>query len=163
MTWNSIRLNFLKKTSMLNPVKSLRFIKYHSSGSPRPVKSSSNSIRCSCHKIWSWSRRPKTILEIRKRPHFCRWSTILLFTSFFKDFSNHRKVTNRAALFSCWPFPNMLVCKKVLAYSSLEPPLEYNQQGLTNCMHGDDCAFNMHAKSSPCAQNYKHINQSKHL
>ena len=43
-----------------------------------------NSIRCNGQKICSWSRRPKTILEIRKRPHFSRWSTILLFTSFSK-------------------------------------------------------------------------------
>ena len=27
---------------------------------------------------------------------------------FFKDFTNHRKKTNRAALLSCRPFPNIL-------------------------------------------------------
>ena len=70
LTWNSIRLKFVKKTSMPNPVKSLGYIKCHSSSSPRPVKSPSNSIRYNCDKISSWSRRPKTILEIRKKKTF---------------------------------------------------------------------------------------------
>ena len=72
LSWNSIRLNFVKKTSIPNPVKS----------SPRPAKSPSNSIRHNYQKIRSWSRRPKTIRKIRG--DFCRWSTILLFTSFSK-------------------------------------------------------------------------------
>ena len=67
LTWNSIRLQFVKKTSMLNPAKSLGYIKCHSSSSPRPVESPSNSIRYNCEKICSWSRKPKTILEIRKK------------------------------------------------------------------------------------------------
>ena len=33
------------------------------------------------------------------------WSTIL---SFFKDFTNHSKKTNRAVDFSCRPFPNIV-------------------------------------------------------
>ena len=36
-------------------------------------------------------------------------------------------------------------------------------QGLTNCMHGDKCAHNVHAKRFLRAQNYMHVNQSKHL
>ena len=43
-----------------------------SSSSCRPVKNPSNSIRYNCKKNCSWSSRPKTILEIRKRPHFSR-------------------------------------------------------------------------------------------
>ena len=107
LTWNSIRLKFVKKTSVLNlfefstiascfnilssynhwslrqlymvtttvtkgmpnSVKTLGYIKCHSS-SPRPVKSPSNSIRHNCQKIFSWSRRPKTITEIRKKARF---------------------------------------------------------------------------------------------
>ena len=65
-TWNSIRLKFVKKTSMQNPVKSLGYIKCHSSSSPRSVKNPSNSME----KICSWSRRPKIILEIRKKATF---------------------------------------------------------------------------------------------
>ena len=69
LTWNSIKLKFVKKTSMPNSIESLGYIKCYSSSSPRPVKSPSNSIRYNCRKICSWSRRPKTILEIRKKGH----------------------------------------------------------------------------------------------
>ena len=65
LTWNSTRVKFVKKTSMPNPVKSLGYIKCYSSSSPRCVKSPSNSIRCNCERICSWSRRPKKMLEIR--------------------------------------------------------------------------------------------------
>ena len=67
----------------------------HSSSSPRPAKSPNNSIKYNCQKISSWSRRPKTILEIRKRPHFSRWSTILLFTSFSTLLTTERSLTGR--------------------------------------------------------------------
>ena len=54
----------VKRTSMPNPVKC------YSSSSPRPVKSPSNFVRYNCQKIWSSSRRPKTMLEIRKNATF---------------------------------------------------------------------------------------------
>ena len=38
-------IKLAKKTSMPNPIKSLEYIKCYSSGTPRPVKSPSNSIR----------------------------------------------------------------------------------------------------------------------
>ena len=101
----TIRLTFVKKTCMPNPAKSLGYIKCHSLSSPRPVESPSNSIRYK--KICRWSKRPKTILEIRKRSQFSRWLTNLLFTT-FKNFTNHRKKTNRVAVFSSRPFPNIL-------------------------------------------------------
>ena len=69
--------------------------------------------------------------------------------NFFKDFTNQRKKTNRAVVLDVdlkkqgpqmWPSNNLenktpsdiywriqLVCMKVQAQSSLEPPLEYNQ------------------------------------
>ena len=76
-----------------------------------------------------------------------------IINKFFKNFTNHRKKTNRAVNFSCKPFPNILkhgppvkpsnnlenktpsdtywrvqlVCKNFQAHSSLEPPLEYNR------------------------------------
>ena len=96
LTWNSVRLEFVEKTSMPNPVKSLGYIKCYSSSSSRPIKSPSNSIRCNCKKICSWLRRPKTILKIRKRPYFSRWSTILLFLSFSKTLlTTERRLTGR--------------------------------------------------------------------
>ena len=60
---NFARLKFVNKT---NPVKSLGYIKCYSSCSLRTIKNPSNSIRYNCQKICSWSRRPKTILEIKK-------------------------------------------------------------------------------------------------
>ena len=65
--WPDLRLRFLKKAGMLNSVESLGYIKCYSSSIPRPVKSPGNSIRYNCKKICSWSRRPKTIPEIRKK------------------------------------------------------------------------------------------------
>ena len=86
-------------TSIPNPAKSLGYIKCYSSSSPRSAKSPSNSIRRNCQKICSWLRRSKTILEMAKRPHFSRWSTILLFTSFSKTLLTiERRLTGRQFL-----------------------------------------------------------------
>ena len=65
LAWNSIRRKFMKKTGSTNSVENLGYIRCYSSSSPRPVKSLSNSVTHNCQKICSWSRRPKTILEIR--------------------------------------------------------------------------------------------------
>ena len=72
LTWNSIRPKFGKKTSMSNSVdESLGYVNCYSSSSPRPViKSSNNSVRYNCQKICICLRRPKTILEIRKKARF---------------------------------------------------------------------------------------------
>ena len=59
----------MKKTSMSNPVKSLGYIKCYSSSSPRPVKTSSNSIRYNCQKICSCSRRPKNHTGNQKKDY----------------------------------------------------------------------------------------------
>ena len=69
LTWNSIRPKPVKKTRMSNSVKSFWYIKCYSSSSSRPVKSPSNCIRHKRQKICSWSRRPKTMLEIREKKH----------------------------------------------------------------------------------------------
>ena len=101
LIWNSIRLKFLKKTHMLNPIKNFEYIKCYSSSSLAPVKSPSNSIRYICQKICSWLRRPKTILEFRKRSHFSMWSTIALFKSFSKTLlTTERILTNSMVVFS---------------------------------------------------------------
>ena len=60
----------MRKTSIPNSVKSFRYIKCYNLSSPRPVKTPSNSIRYNCLKICSWSKRLKTILEIRKQAIF---------------------------------------------------------------------------------------------
>ena len=81
LTWNSIRLTFVKKTSVPSSVKSLEYIKRYSTRSPRLVKSHRNSIRYNCQKICSWSRRPKTTLEIRKKD---------IIYKFLKNFKSNR-------------------------------------------------------------------------
>ena len=69
LIWNSIRLGFVK-TSTPNSIKSLGHIRCYSLSGPRPAKSPSNFIRYNCQKICSWSRRPKTIMEIIKKTTF---------------------------------------------------------------------------------------------
>ena len=98
----------MKKTSMPNPLKSMGNIKCHSLSSPRPGKRPSNSIRYNCEKISSLSRRPKTILEIRKKTTFLQVTNNAIIYNLFKDFTNHRKKTNRAVVFSSRPFSNIL-------------------------------------------------------
>ena len=98
----------VKKTSMLNPVKSLGYIKYYSSSSPRPLQAltilSDTTVRTSAV---DWEDlKPYWKSEIRLGSS--SWSTILLFPSFFKDFPNHRKETNWVRVFSRRPFPNSL-------------------------------------------------------
>ena len=76
LTWNCIRLKFVKNTSMpTRPCKRLGYIKCYNSSGPRPVKSPSNFIRYNFQKVCSISRRPKTILEIWKKTHFLIWSS----------------------------------------------------------------------------------------
>ena len=107
LTWNFIKLNFMKKTSMSNSVTSLGYIECYSSSSLRHVKSPSNSIRHNCQMIFSWSKRIKTILEIRKKGHISLGDRQCYY-KFFGDFTNQRKKTNRAVIFSSRPFPNIL-------------------------------------------------------
>ena len=95
-TWNSIRLEFVRKNSMKSPVKSFGYIKCYSSISPRPIKILCNSIKKNSQKICSWRRRPETILGFRKRPSFLSWSASLLFTSFRKILLNtERRLTGQ--------------------------------------------------------------------
>ena len=82
--------------------------KCQSSSGPRPIKSASNSIRYNCEKICSRSRRPRTILEIRKKATFFYVINNPIIYKFFKDFTNYRKKTDRAVVFSWRSFPNIL-------------------------------------------------------
>ena len=67
-----------------------------------------NSIRHNCQKICSWLRKPKTILEIRKKDIFLNVISNPIICKFFKDFTNHRKKTNRAVVISSRPFLGLL-------------------------------------------------------
>ena len=79
------------KTSMPNPVGSLGYIKCYNSRSPRSIKRTGNSVRYNCQKICSWPRRPKTILETRKKAAFLYVISDTIIYKFFKDFTNHIK------------------------------------------------------------------------
>ena len=60
-------LSLWKKTSMPQPFESLRYIMCHNSIARDLLKKLSNSNRCNCQKVWSWSRRPeisKTVIVI---------------------------------------------------------------------------------------------------
>ena len=104
LTWNLIRLMFVKKTSMWNCQKP--YIMCYSSIIPRTMKSLSNFIRKNCQKICSWSSRPEPKMEIRKMVKF--FINKFFLYKFFNDVTKHRKKTNRVVDFSCRPFPNIL-------------------------------------------------------
>ena len=108
LTWISVILRFVKKTIMPNPVKSLAYVNSYSSSSPRTVKSPSNSIRYNCRKICRWSRKPKTIGNWKKGCISLSDHNNSIIYKVFKDFTNHRKKTNREVVFSFRPFPNIL-------------------------------------------------------
>ena len=93
-----LRLQFVDKTSMPNAVKTLGFVKCYSSSSPKCVKSPGNSIRYNCQKISSWSRRPKTILEIRKKTTFFEMINNPIIYKFFKDLNRKKNLTERILL-----------------------------------------------------------------
>ena len=90
---------------MPNPVKSLGYIKCDSSSrllKPLAILSDS-TIRSSVDredlKPYRKSEEKATFLQVKNHP---------IISTFFKDFTNHRKKTNRALVFSCRPFPNIL-------------------------------------------------------
>ena len=111
LTWNSIRLKFVKKTSMPNAAKIEGYIKFYSLSSPINVKTLSNAVRKNCLKICSWLRRPKTILKITKKATFLLVINNPIICKFFRDFTDHRKKTNRVVVLSCRPFTSILVIR----------------------------------------------------
>ena len=156
-------IDILVKTSQIYEgqiSEGLGYIKCYSSNSPRPVKSHSNSTKYNYQKIYRRYARPETILEIRKKATFLLLINNPIIYKFFKDFTNHRKKTNKAVGFSYTPFPIIfeyrnhrwdfptiwktrllytfwtvqLKCLKIQVNCSLELPLEYSydQTPLTN-------------------------------
>ena len=110
-------------------------------------------ISYNCQKVCSWSRRPETIMEIRKEATFLEVIIKPIIYRLFKDFTYHRKKTNRALVFSQrtltnnlkymdqrWDLPTIrktrslqthwrvqVLCMKVQAHTFSEPLLGYNQ------------------------------------
>ena len=108
LTLNFIRGTLMKKNNMPNPVESLGYIKCYSLSSPKPVPNPSNFIRYNCQKIYSWLKRPYTMLQI--------WN-------------NLEKKIPSDTYWRIW-----LVRMKDQTHSSFKPPLEYSQdqKPLTN-------------------------------
>ena len=147
-TWNSIRLGFVRQTSIPNPLERLEYIKCYSLKSPSLLKPwQFYQIQLSKdlnEKTWNNSENYKmaTVLEVIKKPIICK---------FFNDFTDHINKTNSAIVFNREPPPNILnyrdhktilkkkflqthidwrvqlVRMKVQAHGSRETPLEYNQ------------------------------------
>ena len=82
---------------------------------PYTCKSPSNSIRCNCERICNCSRRPETILGVRKRPHFSRWST-----SFSKTLLTTEKNANRVVVFYRRPPPSIQQSGKHNSFRHIE-------------------------------------------
>ena len=123
-TWNSMRLEFVKKNSVQNLAKSLGYIKCYSSSSHILIKSVSNSIRYNCQKICCWTKRPKTILEIRKKAIFLG-------------------VINKPFIYILKSSATMYgaTTTQLVLDSSSEVPLEYNQYQKTLQKQGQSWPF----------------------
>ena len=157
LTSNSIRFELLKRTSTPYPVKSLGYIKHYSLNSPIYIKSPCNSIQYNCQKIYSWSRWPETILEIRKKTTILKLIHNSYYLQVFQRFTNHRNKTNGAMFFCCRRLSNILTCRdhrwnlpsiwetryfgtfwrvkltsmEIQVHSSSEPPPKHNQDQTT--------------------------------
>ena len=103
--WHEI--TFVKKIDMSNPVKSLGYTKCYSSSSPGLLIALAIPSDATARRSTVDREDIKPYWKLEKRPPFSRWSTILLFISFWKT-SNHRKKTNRVVVFRCRPFINIL-------------------------------------------------------
>ena len=99
----------MKKTSMLNPVKSLGYRKFYSSSSTRPTSSSSSFISSPNSFVRKYSvdqGNLRPFWKSEKVPHILNCSTSLI--KFLQDFTNYRKKTNRVFSFSFRPLTNIL-------------------------------------------------------
>ena len=96
-TWNSLRFEFVRKTSMSHPVKSHGYIKCHSSGSPRAIKIALGTVSEITVRRSAVARENlKTYWKSEKRPQFSSGSTNLLFTSFSKILqTTEKRLTGR--------------------------------------------------------------------
>ena len=90
----------LLRKGKIRPNVSSEILSMYSS-SPRPITNvSDTTVRRSTVD----QEDLKSYWKSEKRQHFFGWSTTILFTSFFKDFTKHGKKNNRAVRFSCGTF-----------------------------------------------------------
>ena len=66
------------------PVKSLGYVKCYSSSSSRPVKGPAVVSDATVRRSGADQEDLKPYWKSAKRPHFSRWSTVVLYTSFFQ-------------------------------------------------------------------------------
>ena len=63
-----------------------------------------NSVSCNCQKISNQTRKPETILEIRKRPHSSKRFAALLFTNLYNILLQmKRRLTEQCILAAEFP------------------------------------------------------------
>ena len=86
-----IWLQFVKKTSMLNPVKSLISSATVWAGPDNMLKALGILLDTTVRRSAVDLEDLKPYWKSEKRPHFSRWSAILLFTSFSKTLLNTEK------------------------------------------------------------------------
>ena len=102
LAWNYRRFEFAGRP-IWHTIESQGYSKYHSLSSPIHNKNHSNSIRYYSRKICNRSIRSETILGIRKVATFLKVINKSIFcnkSTFFKNFTNLRKKTNRVVVFS---------------------------------------------------------------
>lgn len=67
-----------------------------------------NSISCNCQKISNQTRKPETILEIRKKTTFVKAICSPIVHKSLQYFTANEKKTYRTVYFSCRVSPNIL-------------------------------------------------------
>ena len=152
LTWNSIDLSLWSRAACLTLSKALDISSATAQVAPQLLKAQAILSDTTVQRSAVDQEDLKPYWESEKNPHFSRWSTILLFTSFSNtSLTTERRLTgqflvvNLSPIFlntgaivetfqqsgeqdssdTCWKV--QLVCKKVQAHGSLEPPLRYNQ------------------------------------
>ena len=152
LTWNSIDLSLWSRAACLTLSKALDISSATAQVAPQLLKAPAILSDTTVRRSAVDQEDLKPYWESEKNPHFSRWSTILLFTSFSNtSLTTERRLTgqflvvNLSPIFlntgaivetfqqsgeqdssdTCWKV--QLVCKKVQAHGSLEPPLRYNQ------------------------------------
>ena len=85
----------MRNKSIPSPVENLEYIKCYSLSSPILGRNPGSFIKCNCQNFCSYLRKPKTILEIRRKTIFVKVVHTSTIYKFSKDFSKHRKKINR--------------------------------------------------------------------
>ena len=152
LTWNSIDLSLWSRAACLTLSKALDISSATAQVAPQLLKAQAILSDTTVRRSAVDQEDLKPYWESEKNPHFSRWSTILLFTSFSNtSLTTERRLTGQFLVVNLSPiFLNtgaivetfqqsgeqdssdtywrvQLVCKKVQAHGSLEPPLRYNQ------------------------------------